>query len=173
MAQRNAAEVAAGALILAVALGFLGYGMAQTGRRTVGGMTLHARFNAIDGLGVGSDVRIAGVKVGSITSEQLDPKTYQADVAFTVGNGIPVPKDSSAAVTSDGLLGGKYLSIEPGADDQMLADGGLITITQSSVSIEQLLGKFIFSMAPSDKTQGDKKPGAAGPSGGAAGSAPQ
>jgi phospholipid/cholesterol/gamma-HCH transport system substrate-binding protein len=173
MAQRNAAEVAAGAVILAVALGFLGYGMAQTGRGTVGGVTLHAKFNAIDGLGVGSDVRIAGVKVGSITSEQLDPKSYQADVAFTVAHGIAVPKDSSAAVTSDGLLGGKYLAIEPGADDQMLADGGTITITQSSVSIEQLLGKFIFSMAPSDKAQGAKKPGEAGAPAAAPGSAPQ
>ncbi len=173
MAQRNAAEVAAGAVILVVALGFLGYGMAQTGRSTVGGMTLHAKFNAIDGLSVGSDVRIAGVKVGSVTSAQLDPKTFQADVAFSIARGIPVPKDSSAAVTSDGLLGGKYLAIEPGAEEQMLADGGLITITQSSVSIEQLLGKFIFAMAPSDKGKGEAKPGASGPAGGAPGSAPQ
>jgi phospholipid/cholesterol/gamma-HCH transport system substrate-binding protein len=85
------------------------------------------------------------VKVGSVVSAVVDPKTYQANVAFTVQEALRLPRDSSAEITSDGLLGGKYISMVPGGDDKMLAPGGMVTITQSSISIEQLLGKFIFS----------------------------
>lgn len=146
MAKRNAAELLAGAVVLAVAVGFLGYAVAHTGRVGSGGYVLHAKFDHIDGLGVGSDVRIAGVKVGSVSSAEIDPQSYQANVAFTVAGLVRLPKDSSAAITSDGLLGGKYLSLDPGGDAQMLPDGGTVGITQSSVSLEQLLGKFIFSI---------------------------
>lgn len=157
MAKRNAAELLAGAVVIAAAVGFLGYAVANTGRSTGGGYVLHARFDRIDGLGIGSDVRIAGVKVGSVSSTGIDPQTYQAQVAFTVAGGLKLPKDSSAAVVSDGLLGGKYLSLEPGGDTAMLADGGAVTITQSSISLEQLLGKFIFSAGNlgSSKPAGD------------------
>ncbi len=146
MAKRKPSELIAGTLVLAVALGFLGYAVANTGRTTVSGYTLRAKFERIDGLSVGSDVRVAGVKVGTIRSAGVDPKTYQAMVTFTVEPALHLPKDSSAEVTSDGLLGGKFLSLVPGGDDKMLADGGEITITQSAVSLEQLLGKFIFSV---------------------------
>lgn len=156
MPRRNAAELAAGAVVLAAALGFLGYAVANTGRLGPPGYTLHARFNAIDGLTVGSDVRMAGVKVGSVTGARLDPESYQAVVDFTVASDVKLPKDSSAAVTSDGLLGGKYLGLEPGGDTQMIPPGGQVTITQSSISIEQLLGKFIFSMG---NLSGGQKPG--------------
>ena len=156
MPQRNAAELAAGTVVLAVAIGFLGYAVANTGRLTLQGYTLHARFSAIDGLSVGSDVRVAGVKVGSVTATHLDPQSYQAVVDFTVAPDVKLPRDSSAAVTSDGLLGGKYLGLEPGGDTQLLAAGGQVTITQSSISIEQLLGKFIFSMG---NLSGGQKPG--------------
>lgn len=156
MPQRNAAELAAGAVVLAVALGFLGYAVANSGHVTLGGYELHAKFNAIDGLSAGSDVRLAGVKVGSVLGMHLDPQTYQAVVDFTVADDVRLPRDSSAAVTSDGLLGGKYLGLEPGGDTQMIPPGGSVAITQSSISIEQLLGKFIFSTG---NLQGGQKPG--------------
>ena len=160
MPQRNVAELAAGAVVLAVAIGFLGYAVANTGRFAASGYTLHARFNAVDGLSAGSDVRLAGVKVGSVTGMHLDPQTYQAVVDFTVAPDIKLPKDSSAAVTSDGLLGGKYLGLQPGGDTAMIPPGGQVTITQSSISIEQLLGRFIFSMG---NLSGGQKPGAPQP----------
>ncbi len=170
MAQRNAAELLAGAAVLAVAIGFLGYAVVNTGRIETGGYTLHAKFGAIDGLSIGSDVRMAGVKVGSVTAARLDPQSYQAVVSFTLAPDIKLPRDSSAIVTSDGLLGGKYLGVEPGGDSQMIAPGGEVTITQSSISIEQLLGKFIFSMGnlqggqkPADAKPGDAKPADAKP----------
>lgn len=164
MPQRNAAELVAGAVVLATAAGFLAYAVANTGAVGLGGYPLHARFTAIDGLSVGSDVRMAGVKVGSVTGTHLDPQSYQAVVDFTVAGDVKLPKDSSAAVTSDGLLGGKYLGLEPGGDTQMIPPGGQVTITQSSISIEQLLGKFIFSMG---NLSGGQKPGGAEPPGGA------
>ena len=164
MPQRNAAELAAGAVVLVTAAGFLAYAIANTGGMGPGGYLLHARFNAIDGLSIGSDVRMAGVKVGSVTGTHLDPQTYQAVVDFTVADDVKLPKDSSAAVTSDGLLGGKYLGLDAGGDTQMIPPGGQVTITQSSISIEQLLGKFIFSMG---NLSGGQKPGGAQPQGGA------
>jgi phospholipid/cholesterol/gamma-HCH transport system substrate-binding protein len=146
MAGRNLSELLAGAAVLVVAVGFLGYAVASTGRTSSSGYTLHASFERIDGLGPGSDVRIAGVKVGRINTAVIDPKTYQAQIAFTVQQDIQLPTDSSAEVTSDGLLGGKVLQLVPGGSDKMLANGGRITITQSAASLEDLLGKFIFNV---------------------------
>ncbi len=146
MARRNAAEVATGAVVLLVAFGFLGYAIANNGRSAAGdGYTLHAQFDHIDGLPVGADVRVAGVKVGQVMRTTINPKNFLADVAFTVSNAIKLPADSSAAITSSGLLGGDYLSLVAGGDERTLPPGGTITITQSSVNLEDLLGKFIFS----------------------------
>jgi phospholipid/cholesterol/gamma-HCH transport system substrate-binding protein len=159
MARRDGAELLAGAVVLAVACGFLWYAVANTGRSIEGGYTLHAKFERIDGILVGSDVRVAGVKVGSVTAIRIDPQSYQAIVDFSVANAIKLPKDSDAVITSDGLLGGKYLSLDPGGDSTDLAPGGEITLTQSSISIEQLLGKFIVPSVSPD-AQGGQKPAA-------------
>lgn len=147
MAGRNWTELLAGAVVLAVAVGFLGYTVANTGRTGTSGITLNASFERIDGIGPGSDVRLAGVKVGRITTTSIDPKTFQAQVAFTVDSSIKLPTDSSAEIASDGLLGGKVLALVPGGSDKILTDGGKLQITQSAVSLEQLLGKFIFNVS--------------------------
>jgi phospholipid/cholesterol/gamma-HCH transport system substrate-binding protein len=146
MGRRNIAEVLTGAVVLLVAAGFLAYAVANSGRSAVSGYTLYARFDRIDGLGIGADVRLAGVKVGSVNEERIDPQSFQAVVALSLRNDLKLPKDSAAIVTSESLLGGKYLSLQPGGDETMLQPGQTITITQSSVSLEELLGKFIFSM---------------------------
>ena len=145
-AGRNAAELIAGAVVLVIALGFLGYAVAHTGRGSVSGYRLSAKFDKIDGLAAGADVRLAGVKVGSITHTHVDPKTYRAVVDMMVAPDVKLPKDSSAQISTDGLLGGKVIALVPGGDDKMLADGGEITITQSAASLEDLLGKFIFGV---------------------------
>lgn len=147
MAQRNLTELIAGAAVLLVAVAFLGYAVANTGRSPSGGMTLLAKFDRIDGLAVGSDVRLAGVKVGSVTSARVDPETYQALVTLTVQPNLRLPRDSSAEISSEGLIGAKSIAIVPGGDERMLAEGAEFTITQSAVSLEQLLGKFIFSVS--------------------------
>lgn len=159
MARRNAAEILAGLAVLAVAAGFLAYALATSGSAGVPGYTFSAEFDRIDGLSVGSDVRMAGVKVGSVTDTSIDPKTYLAVVDFTVQKNITLPSDSSAAITSQSLLGGDYLALVPGGSDQMIKPGGKVSITQGSVSLEDLLGKFIFSVT--DLVSGLKKNGQA------------
>jgi phospholipid/cholesterol/gamma-HCH transport system substrate-binding protein len=146
MARRNGVEVVVGAAVLLVAAGFLAYAVAHSGRSASEGYLLTAQFDHIDGLSVGADVRLAGVRVGSVTSATINTQSYLAVITLTVQDGLSLPKDSSAEITSDGLLGGKYVSLTPGGDTAMLKPGQAITITQSSVSLEQLLGKFIFSV---------------------------
>lgn len=148
------AEMATGAAVLLVAAGFLVYAIAHSGQTSASGYPLKARFDRIDGLTAGADVRIAGVKVGSVLSTQIDPKTFLAEVTLSLRGDLKLPKDSSAEITSESLLGGKFLNLTPGGDDALLRAGGTITITQSSVSLEQLLGKFIFSATSlGDKTK--------------------
>ena len=118
------------------------------------GYALLAKFDNIDGLAQGSDVKISGVKVGSISEQSLDEKTFRATLKLNIDDKIKLPADSSAKVSSEGLLGSKYLSIEPGADEEILKEGDEIIFTQSSVNFEELLGKFIFS---SDSDKKEKK----------------
>jgi len=160
--RRNIGEILVGAAVLLVAAAFLGYAVAHSGRSSTSGYELHASFDHIDGLNVGSDVKLAGVKVGSVLDARIDPKTYLATVTLSVRDGIELPKDTSAEVTSEGLLGGKFLGLTPGGDTTMLKPGQAITITQGSVSLEQLLGKFIFSvtnMVNATKGGTDNAPG--------------
>jgi phospholipid/cholesterol/gamma-HCH transport system substrate-binding protein len=145
MARHNPAELVTGALVLATAGLFLVFAVANTGKSFgASGYDLHAGFDHVDGLSIGTDVRIAGVKVGSIRAITLDPKTYQADVVFSVQKDIKLSDDTSATVSTDGLLGGKYLALATGGDDKMLKPGDAITITQGSINLETLLGKYIF-----------------------------
>ncbi|WP_158743213.1 outer membrane lipid asymmetry maintenance protein MlaD [Acidisphaera sp. L21] len=146
MARRSAAEIAAGAVVLLVAVGFLSYAVANTGRTGLGGYSLHAAFDNVGGISSGADVRIAGLKVGSVTNLQIDPKSYQAVATFTVQSDIKLSSDSSATIATGGLLGGNFISLATGGDEKMLADGGTITVTQSAVNLEDLLGKFIFNV---------------------------
>jgi phospholipid/cholesterol/gamma-HCH transport system substrate-binding protein len=168
MARRNAAEVATGAVVILLAAGFLAYAVAHSGRGAASGYPLIAKFEHIDGLFPGADVRVAGVKVGSVEASRIDPSSFLAVVTFTVADAIKLPRDSSAEITSDGLLGSKYLSLVPGGDTSTLKPGQEVTITQGSISIEQLLGKFIFSVSSMKPSQGGSNAPANPPADGAA-----
>ena len=159
MGRHGFVETLIGALVLVVAVGFLAYAIGHSGRTSGTGYKLLARFDHIDGLNVGGDVRIAGVKVGTVTDEQLDPKTFSALVSLTVRSDIQLPKDSGASIVSESLLGGKYISLSPGGDDTNLKPGQMMTITQSSVSLEELLGKFIFSVTSLNGSKDGKSDG--------------
>jgi phospholipid/cholesterol/gamma-HCH transport system substrate-binding protein len=166
MARHSPVEIVTGAAVLLVAAGFLVFAVASTGQlSTEGGYLLHAAFDHVDGLATGADVRIAGVKIGAVTGIALNPKTYEADVAFTVQNGVSLSTDSSATISTDGLLGGKYLALATGGEDRVLKPGGTITITQGSMNIEALIGKYIFG-GPGGSAAGGAtgKPAAAQPS---------
>lgn len=151
---RSFAEVATGAVVLGIAALFLGYAVLHSGRAggPAEGLVLTARFDKIDGLANGADVRIAGVKVGSVTAQRINPESFAAEVTLSVDRSLRLPADTSAEITSEGLLGGKYVSLVPGGADRILANGARITETQGSVSLESLLGRFIFSVTQMNST---------------------
>lgn len=163
MKGRSLAEVATGAVVVLVAAIFLGYAILHSGRgaTVTEGTVLRARFDRIDGISVGADVRIAGVKVGSVTESRIDPQSFSAELTLRVDRSLRLPADTSAEITSEGLLGGKYVSLVPGGSEQVLADGARITETQGSVSLESLLGRFIFSVTQMNSS-GNQSGGAQG-----------
>jgi phospholipid/cholesterol/gamma-HCH transport system substrate-binding protein len=153
--QRNAIEPILGALVLAAAVAFFFFAYDKAGSRSFEGYKLMARFSSVDGLQNGSDVRIGGVKVGQVINITMDPATYFANVTLSVDPQIKLPTDSVASVTTEGLLGGKYLGVTPGASDDMLKPGGQITHTEASVSLESMLGQVIYSLQGSDGGKSD------------------
>ena len=152
--QRNIVETGMGALVLAVAAGFAFFfhTTAQIGGKD--GYELKARFSKIDGLENGSPVKVSGVKVGRVLGFSLDPESYQAEVRLSIENSVRLPRDTAAGIASAGLLDGKFLTLEPGADDEMLNAGDFIEYTQSTPGLEQLLGQVIFSMTKDDNKGG-------------------
>lgn len=143
--QKNILETLMGAVVLIVAGVFLVFAYQGSQVRIEGGYTVSGKFSDASGIALGSDVRIGGVKVGVVSGLKLDPQTYDAIVAMQIKNDIKLPDDSSAAIVSSGLLGDKFLQITPGSDNKMLKSGGRLQFTQSSVNLEQLIGKFMFS----------------------------
>ena len=153
-AKRSVAEIATGAVVILIAAGFLAYALVNTGRSATGGIRLSAQFDNVGGVSTGADVRLAGVKVGSVTALRIDPKTFQAILDFTVRSDLKLPSDTSAVISTGGLLGGQFLTLAPGGSDKDLQDGGTLTVTQSATNLEDLLGKFIFNVGSlADATQ--------------------
>lgn len=158
---RNFVETVTGAVVLGTAVVFIVFAYSKAGLQPIDGYQVISKFDRIDGLSEGSDVRMSGIKIGKITSQVLDPETYLAVVTMDVKSEVKLPTDSSIRVASDGLLGDKYLSITPGADDEMLKPGGEIEHTQGSVDLLSLVGKMMFSppgQADAKKTAGDNLP---------------
>jgi phospholipid/cholesterol/gamma-HCH transport system substrate-binding protein len=152
--RRNLLETLLGAVVLIVAIGFLAFAYRTSQVSDSDGYELLARFDRVDGLERGADVRISGIKVGAVIDQTLDPETYRAEVRFTLRDDVQLPLDSSAAVVSNGLLGGKYLALVPGGDIEMLEPGDEVALTQSAINFEDLIGHFIFSQGSGDKSQG-------------------
>jgi phospholipid/cholesterol/gamma-HCH transport system substrate-binding protein len=162
---RNLLETLLGAIVLLVAIGFMTFAYRSSQISESDGYELTARFNRVDGLERGADVRISGIKVGTVVDQSLNPETFQAEVRFSLPDNIHLPLDSSAAVVSSGLLGSKYLALVPGGDIEMLKPGGEVTLTQSSVNVEDLIGHLIFSGAGGQKGAAGQTPGAQGATG--------
>jgi phospholipid/cholesterol/gamma-HCH transport system substrate-binding protein len=167
---RKFPEILTGLVVLAVAAVFLVYALGRAQALGGSGYLLKAQFSDIGGLTVGSNVKLGGVIIGHVADESLDPQTYAAVVKLQINNGIKLPADSSASINSDGLLGGNYVGISPGGDNNMLQPGQSFAVTQSAINLENLLGQFIFNMG---KSGGSNQSGAAaGGQGGAAGASP-
>lgn len=137
-------EVLVGGAVLAAAVGFFIYAAQVTGAGPVGGAAGYsASFRSVEGIGVGTDVRLGGVKVGTVTALALNPKTFRADAAFTVDSGIRLPEDTAVVISSEGLLGGSFMELLPGGSPFDLEPGAEIEDTQSPVSLVNLLLKFV------------------------------
>ncbi|CCG07142.1 outer membrane lipid asymmetry maintenance protein MlaD [Pararhodospirillum photometricum] len=142
--ERNPIETIMGAVVLGVAAVFLAFAYTTADLRPVAGYPVQAIFLKIGGLEAGSDVRINGVKVGTVTGRRLDPTTYQAIVDLSLSSAVRVPQDTRAAIVNDGMLGGKYIRLEPGQSPTMIAAGGRLSNTQDFQSMEELVGEIIF-----------------------------
>ena len=164
----NVIETVMGGVVLVIAALFLVFAYKTSQLRTVSGYEVSADFARVDGIHQGSDVRISGVKVGTVLSEELDPKTFLATIRMSVDPAIQLPDDTVAQVTSSGLLGDKYLSLAPGGSDKTIPHGGKIRYTQSSVSLENLIGQMMFSPSGKSGAEGGAPPQPAQPGGAAA-----
>lgn len=141
---RNAVETVMGAVVLVVAAVFLFFAYTTSQVRAISGYEVTANFDRVEGLRDGGDVRVSGIKVGSIISQTLDPKDFVAVVKMSIDPSIKLPVDSVATIASSGLLGDKYLQIVPGAEDQFIKPGGVIEHTTPPISLESLIGQFIY-----------------------------
>ena len=163
---RNAVETVMGAVVLVVAALFLFFAYTRTQTHTVTGYDVSARFDRVDGLRTGGDVRISGIKVGTVTSQSLDPQTFLAVVHLTLDPSIKLPVDTIATITSTGLLGENYLALVPGNDEEYIKPGGTIDHTEPPINIFSLINKFVggggmgggSGAAPAQKKDGDSAP---------------
>ncbi len=143
---RSVIETVLGAVVLIVAAVFLTFSYKTANVSTGSGYEVTAEFSGIGGLKPGDDVQISGVKIGSVASVELNEKNYLARVHMNIGNEYKLPLDTAALISSESLLGGRYLALEPGADEDYIEPGGTVQYTQAPQNLEQLLGQFIFSM---------------------------
>jgi phospholipid/cholesterol/gamma-HCH transport system substrate-binding protein len=143
--KRNAVETVIGAVVLVVAALFLFFAYTTSEVHAVSGYELSARFDRVGSLRDGADVRISGIKVGTVLDQTLDPKNFTALVRLSVQPDIKLPVDTVATITSSGLLGSDFLVLEPGNEDDMLKPGALIAHTQPPMDLSSLIGQAIFS----------------------------
>jgi phospholipid/cholesterol/gamma-HCH transport system substrate-binding protein len=142
-------ETGVGLVVLIAAGGFLAYALGVGGfAHASSGYDVSARFGQVGGLAPGANVTVAGVKVGTVASMRLDPKSYLAEAHLTLQPDVKLPSDSTAKITSDGLLGGVHVAIEPGGAADDLKAGGEITNTQGAVDLFGLIGQVMRPASP-------------------------
>jgi phospholipid/cholesterol/gamma-HCH transport system substrate-binding protein len=164
--RRNIIETVLGAAVLAVAIVFVVFAFSSTGVSTVEGYKLHARFDNAAGLTPGTDVRMSGVKIGSVVKQELNPETYFAEVTLAIQEDIKLPTDTSARIVPDGLLGSNYVMLEPGGARETLASGSTIQYTQGAINIVDMVSRLMFSSDGGGSGQGGDGGGSGQGSGG-------
>ena len=142
----NTFEAIVGAFVIFLSVVFLFFGFSTMKLQNSDNYNISALFNRIDGIKIGSDIRMSGIKIGTVASQELDNSSFEAKVLMSIDSKILIPEDSSAKITSDGLLGGIYISIEPGGSDIYLLNNEEIFFTQGSVDLIGLVGEALFSV---------------------------
>lgn len=171
--RENRTEALVGLAVVLVSLAFVLLAWQRTGGGG-GGMQVTALFPSANGISVGTDVRVAGLKVGQVAAQKLDPKSFQAEVTLALQDGLKIPADSSAAITTESLLGGSYVALIPGGESKPMKNGDVITETQGAVDMMSLIGGVINrtgQSAPAAGVGGSTLPGMDDPLPESAGSA--
>ena len=143
LVRENGFEAVVGLLVVAVAAWFILFAWNRTGGGIDDSFKVKALFPSANGVFVGTDVRVAGLKVGSVAAQRLDPRSYQAEVTLALNDKLRIPSDSTAAISAEGLLGGTYIALLPGGSETPLKNGDVILDTQGSVDMLGLVGSFI------------------------------
>ncbi len=155
--RQNIIETVIGFIVIIIALIFLIFAYATGGRTiTEDVYELQAKFQSAEGVGPGSDIMLAGIRIGEVAGLTLDRENFFAIMRMSINKDIKLPTDSQAAIVSSGFLGGKFVSIVPGGDTADLKDGDQIKLTQSSVNMEALIGKFMYSYGNSSNNSANK-----------------
>lgn len=151
---RGLVETLMGAVVLGVAAVFLVFAYSASDIGKGGGYEVEAQFTTVGALRVGNDVRMSGIKIGTVSDQTLDPETYLATVTISIDPSIQLPRDTSAAIANEGLLGGNFIELVPGGDVDMLEPGERIEFTQDAVDFIQLLSRFMFSAGDASDSGG-------------------
>ena len=142
-----------GIVVLAVAAFFAYFAYNVSDLQVVKGYNVTAKFLKVGGLTVGSDVRINGIKVGTVISQSLDDTDYTAEVKMSLSSDIKLPVDSVASIVSDGLVGDKYIKFEPGHKTEYLKDGDVVKNTKDFKALEDMVGEIIFMVTDDGSSQ--------------------
>lgn len=142
--KKNPVETILGFFVLIFTVAFLFFAVSRVDTKAIKGYNVTANFSKIGGLEVGADVRISGIKVGSVLSATLNPDDYTAVVVLSIDNSVKLPIDTIASIADVGVMGGKYVSLEPGKNQMLLKDNGLISHTKNYKSLEDNISEFIF-----------------------------
>jgi len=156
-------ETIMGAVVLLVAGFFLAFAYSHSDLREVKGYAVTAHFSNAAGLDRGADVRINGIKVGTISTMGLDPQTFTSVVTLSIRDDIHLPDDTVGSIASDGLLGGKYIRLEPGKSTKVIGAGGNLAKTKDFKSIEEMVGDLIFLATAETPKPAEKAPEEAAP----------
>jgi phospholipid/cholesterol/gamma-HCH transport system substrate-binding protein len=143
----NMTETLVGAAVLAVTAGFLVYAASVSAKSSSfsGGYTVSAEFDNATGVAVGTDVRLAGIKIGTVTGQSLNPENYQARIEMMLDPKVSLSDDTSAKISSEGLLGGSFVALEPGGSEGKLEKGSVILNTQGAVDLWTLISQAMFA----------------------------
>jgi phospholipid/cholesterol/gamma-HCH transport system substrate-binding protein len=156
---RNLIESIMGAVVLAVAGFFLVFAYSHANIKKIEGYEVAATFASVGGLDTGADVKINGIKVGTVAAQSLDPVTYDAVVKMSITPSVRLPDDTVASISSEGLLGGKFIKLIPGKSKTMVAEGASLGPSKNYKSLEEMVGNLIFLATADNQTPAAKSSG--------------
>ena len=152
--KNSVVETLIGAAVIGIAAVFFFFAYTTSGAgKGAGGYRLTAEFENVEGINIGSDIRLAGIKVGSVVDQKLNAENFQAVITMSIDRIVSLPDDSTAKVTSEGLLGSKFIALEPGGSEDLLKDGDQMSYTQSAIDLWGLVNQYLFNSNSSEKKE--------------------